>query len=62
MSLCRLWQRQGKGKEAHDLLAPVYNWFTEGFATKDLEDARISRPGLCDKRAVFARMAVAVNV
>ena len=39
-SLARLWQSQGKRKEAHDLLAPVYNWFTEGFDTKDLKDAK----------------------
>jgi len=39
-SLARLRQSQGKKKKAHDLLAPVYNWFTEGFDTKDLIDAR----------------------
>jgi TOMM system kinase/cyclase fusion protein len=39
--LARLWQSQGKGKEAYDLLAPVYNWFTEGFDTADLQDARL---------------------
>ena len=39
-SLARLWQEQGKRKEAHDLLAPVYDWFTEGFDTKDLKDAK----------------------
>ena len=39
-SLARLWQQQGKRKEAHDLLAPVYNWFTEGFDTKDLKEAK----------------------
>jgi hypothetical protein len=39
-SLARLWQQQGKRKEAHDLLAPVYEWFTEGFDTKDLKDAK----------------------
>jgi len=39
-SLARLWQQQGKRKEAHDLLAPVYSWFTEGFDTKDLKDAK----------------------
>ena len=38
-SLARLWQQQGKREEAHDLLAPVYNWFTEGFDTADLQDA-----------------------
>jgi class 3 adenylate cyclase/predicted ATPase len=40
MSLARLWQRQGKRREAHDLVAPVYNWFTEGFGTKDLLEAK----------------------
>jgi predicted ATPase len=40
MSLSRLWQQQGKRQEAHDLLAPVYNWFTEGFDTADLKDAK----------------------
>jgi class 3 adenylate cyclase/predicted ATPase len=38
--LSRLWQRQGKRQEAYDLLAPVYNWFTEGFDTADLKDAK----------------------
>ena len=39
-SLARLWQQQGKRQEAHDLLAPVYHWFTEGFDTADLQDAK----------------------
>jgi class 3 adenylate cyclase/predicted ATPase len=39
-SLARLWQRQGKRDAARDLLAPVYAWFTEGFDTKDLKDAK----------------------
>jgi predicted ATPase len=39
-SLARLWQQQGKRQEAHDLLAPVYGWFTEGFGTADLKDAK----------------------
>jgi hypothetical protein len=39
-SLARLWQQQGKITEAHDLLAPVYNWFTEGFNMADLQDAK----------------------
>ena len=41
MSLARLWQRQGKKAEARELLASVYNWFTEGFDTKDLQDAKV---------------------
>jgi predicted ATPase len=40
MSLSRLWQRQGKCKEAHDLLAPIFGWFTEGFDTADLQEAQ----------------------
>ncbi len=39
-SLARLWQAQGKADEARDLLAPVYGWFTEGFETPDLTDAK----------------------
>jgi predicted ATPase len=39
-SLARLWQQQGKRQEAYDLLAPVYGWFTEGFDTLDLQDAK----------------------
>jgi predicted ATPase len=40
MSLARLWQQQGKRAEAHALLAPVYGWFTEGFDTADLQEAK----------------------
>ena len=40
-SLSRLWRDQGKGKQAHDLIAPIYAWFTEGFDTPDLRDARV---------------------
>ena len=40
MSLSRLWQRQGKRHAAHELLAPVYGWFTEGFDTADLQEAK----------------------
>jgi predicted ATPase len=40
MSLARLWQSQGKGTEAYELLAPVYGWFTEGFDTADLQEAK----------------------
>jgi predicted ATPase len=40
MSLSRLWQQQGKQQEAHDLLAPIYGWFTEGFDTADLQEAK----------------------
>jgi predicted ATPase len=40
MSLSRLWQQQGKRVEARELLAPIYGWFTEGFDTADLRDAK----------------------
>jgi predicted ATPase len=40
MSLSRLWQQQGKRAEARQLLAPIYNWFTEGFETADLQEAK----------------------
>ena len=40
MSLARLWRDQGKVKEARELLAPVYDWFTEGFDTRDLKEAK----------------------
>jgi predicted ATPase len=39
-SLARLWQQQGKHQEAYDLLAPIYGWFTEGFDTADLQEAK----------------------
>jgi predicted ATPase len=41
ISLARLWQQQGKQHEAHMMLAAIYNWFTEGFATKDLQEAKV---------------------
>jgi predicted ATPase/DNA-binding winged helix-turn-helix (wHTH) protein len=40
MSLSRLWQQQGKQDKARELLAPVYGWFTEGFDTVDLQEAK----------------------
>ncbi len=39
-SLAKLWQSQGKTAEARDILGPVYDWFTEGFDTADLKDAK----------------------
>jgi predicted ATPase len=44
-SLARLWLKQGRREEAHDLLAPVHGWFTEGFDTADLKEAK----GLLDE-------------
>ncbi len=46
MSLARLWQQQGKRDEAHQMLSEVYNWFTEGFDTKDLQEAKALLDGL----------------
>ena len=40
VSLSRLWQQQGKQAEARALLAPIYGWFTEGFETADLQEAK----------------------
>jgi predicted ATPase len=40
ISLSQLWQQQGKRAEAYELLAPIYYWFTEGFDTPDLQDAK----------------------
>ncbi|HEV8716897.1 MAG TPA: tetratricopeptide repeat protein, partial [Candidatus Binatia bacterium] len=41
ISLGRLWQQQGKAKEAREMLAKIYGWFTEGFDTKDLQEAKV---------------------
>jgi predicted ATPase len=40
MSLSRLWRQQGRRHEARELLAPIYGWFTEGFDTADLQEAK----------------------
>ena len=40
MSMARLWRDQGKPQQARELLAPVYGWFTEGFDTLDLKEAK----------------------
>jgi predicted ATPase len=40
MSMARLWREQNKRDHARDLLAPVYGWFTEGFDTRDLKEAK----------------------
>ena len=40
MSIARLWRDRGKRQQANDLLAPVYGWFTEGFDTLDLKEAK----------------------
>jgi predicted ATPase len=46
MSMARLWRDQGKQNEARDLLAPIYAWFTEGFDTRDLKEAKTSLDAL----------------
>ena len=51
MSLSRLWQQQGKQAEARALLAPIYGWFTEGFDTADLQDAKALLGALSDEHA-----------
>ena len=48
MSMARLWRDQGKRGQAHELLAPVYGWFSEGFDTLDLKQAK----ALLDELAV----------
>jgi predicted ATPase len=50
MSLSRLWQQQGKRHEAHAMLSEVYNWFTEGFDTKDLQEAKALLEQLAEGR------------
>jgi predicted ATPase len=50
-SLSRLWQQQGKRAEAYELLAPVYGWFTEGFDTADLQEAKMLLQGLSGEQA-----------
>jgi predicted ATPase len=49
--LARLWQQQGKRQEAYDLLASVYHWFTEGFDTADLKDAKALLDELAEARS-----------
>jgi predicted ATPase len=41
VSLARVWQSQGKSHAARDILSVIYNWFTEGFDTKDLQEAKM---------------------
>ena len=48
MSMARFWRDQGKRDEARDLLAPVRSWFTEGFDTRDLKEAKNLLDGLAN--------------
>jgi predicted ATPase len=50
--LARLWRDQGRRAEARELLAPVYGWFTEGFDTADLKDAKWLLDELAQRRDV----------
>jgi predicted ATPase len=50
MSLSRLWQQQGKCTEAYTLLAQVYDWFTEGFETPDLQEAKALLEALGERK------------
>src|SRR5262249_19320419 len=50
LSLARLWQQQGKRTEAYALLAPLYEWFTEGFDTADLQEAKVLLDVLGEQR------------
>jgi predicted ATPase len=52
MSLARLWQQQGKTREAHQMLSEIYGWFTEGFDTKDLQDAKRLIEELSQERVI----------
>jgi predicted ATPase len=46
VSLARLWRNQGKKEDAQQMLAEIYGWFTEGFETKDLQEAKVLLEGL----------------
>jgi predicted ATPase len=59
MSLARLWRDQGKRTEAHELLEPVYNWFTEGFDTPVLQEAMALLEELANASAAVEPVAPA---
>ena len=50
MSLARLWQQQVKRQEVHQMLSTIYHWFTEGFDTKDLQEAKTLLAELAEER------------
>jgi predicted ATPase len=60
-SLARLWRDQEKPAEARDLLAPVYGWFTEGFDTADLKDAKALLDDLADARVLAANTGIVTS-
>jgi predicted ATPase len=55
MSIARLWRDQGKTQQARELLAPVYGWFTEGFDTRDLTEAKTLLGELAARRLEIIR-------
>ena len=63
MSLARLWRDQGKPQQARELLAPVYGWFTEGFDTLDLKEAKASarRPRIIGLRRRSVRLPLVIT-
>jgi predicted ATPase len=61
-SLARLWRDEGKGTEAHALLAPVYGWFTEGFGTPVLQEAKAVLGELSELPALTAAASCARSV
>ena len=56
MSLARLWRDQGKRQPARELLAPVYGWFTEGFDTRDLKEAKALLDELSAEKVVALQL------
>jgi hypothetical protein len=52
MSMAHLWRDRGKREEARQLLAPVYGWFTEGFDTLDLKEAKVLLDD-CRREGIF---------
>jgi predicted ATPase len=61
MSMARLWRDQGKPQQARELLAPVYGWFTEGFNTRDLKEAKALLDTLAPQQPSPAKPARARN-
>ena len=61
MSLSRLWQQQGKCDAARTLLAPIYSWFTEGFDTADIQEAKALLEALSRTCKVRGRTTAQVN-
>jgi predicted ATPase len=57
VSLARLWSEQGKRAETGELLAPIYEWFTEGFSPRDLKEANALLNGLTNRPAHLTKRA-----